>query len=199
MADQKCELPDYNPPSAQVIDILQNYRKIAIVGISPKETRDSNRVARYLIEQGYEITPVTAKAVKIIDYDVRLKKDQISSILVTGIPMMIVVAADDAQISDLLFEESRKKDRSKAKHRKFARKDYFNIFGKAGHTINRAVIAETEAKEGDINDVMALFLPTFVDVIEEENPLDVEALTELFRTDAEEIRSDNFMAVGLES
>jgi len=58
MADQKCELPDYNPPSAQIIDILQNYRKIAIVGISPKETRDSNRVARYLIEQGYEIIPV---------------------------------------------------------------------------------------------------------------------------------------------
>ena len=58
MADQKCELPDFNPPSAQIINILQNYRKIAIVGISPKETRDSNRVARYLIKQGYEIIPV---------------------------------------------------------------------------------------------------------------------------------------------
>ncbi len=58
MADTKCELPDCNPPSAQIIDILQNCRKIAIVGISPKETRDSNRVARYLIEQGYEIIPV---------------------------------------------------------------------------------------------------------------------------------------------
>jgi predicted CoA-binding protein len=58
MADTKCELPDCNPPSAQIRDILQNCRKIAIVGISPKETRDSNRVARYLIEQGYEIIPV---------------------------------------------------------------------------------------------------------------------------------------------
>ena len=58
MADQKCELPDFNPPSAQIINILQNYRKIAIVGISPKESRDSNRVARYLIKQGYEIIPV---------------------------------------------------------------------------------------------------------------------------------------------
>jgi predicted CoA-binding protein len=58
MADTKCELPDCNPPSAQIKDILQNCRKIAIVGISPKETRDSNRVARYLIEQGYEIIPV---------------------------------------------------------------------------------------------------------------------------------------------
>ena len=58
MANTKCELPDCNPPSAQIIDILQNCRTIAIVGISPKETRDSNRVARYLIEQGYEIIPV---------------------------------------------------------------------------------------------------------------------------------------------
>ena len=58
MANAKCELPDCNPPSAQIIDILQNCRKIAIVGISPKETRDSNRVARYLIDQGYEIIPV---------------------------------------------------------------------------------------------------------------------------------------------
>ncbi len=58
MANTKCELPDCNPPSAQIIDILQKCRKIAIVGISPKETRDSNRVARYLIEQGYEIIPV---------------------------------------------------------------------------------------------------------------------------------------------
>ena len=58
MANTKCELPDYNPPSTQIIDILQNCTKIAIVGISPKETRDSNRVARYLIEQGYEIIPV---------------------------------------------------------------------------------------------------------------------------------------------
>jgi predicted CoA-binding protein len=28
------------------------------VGISPKESRDSNRVAQYLMKQGYEIVPV---------------------------------------------------------------------------------------------------------------------------------------------
>ena len=58
MADAKCELPDCNPPSAEIIDILQQCRKIAIVGISTKESRDSNKVARYLIENGYEIVPV---------------------------------------------------------------------------------------------------------------------------------------------
>jgi len=29
-----------------------------VVGLSPKEARDSNRVARYLMAQGYEVVPV---------------------------------------------------------------------------------------------------------------------------------------------
>ena len=58
MAVTQCELPDCNPPSLEVVDLLAGCRKIAVVGISPKETRDSNRVARYLIEKGYDITPV---------------------------------------------------------------------------------------------------------------------------------------------
>jgi len=53
-----CELPDCNPPSAEIIDMLKNCTTIAVVGVSPKAVRDSNRVARYLIEQGYEIIPV---------------------------------------------------------------------------------------------------------------------------------------------
>lgn len=58
MTVTQCELPDCNPPSREVIDLLAGCRKIAVVGISPKQTRDSNRVARYLIEKGYDIIPV---------------------------------------------------------------------------------------------------------------------------------------------
>ena len=39
-------------------EILENARKIAVVGLSPREERPSNRVARYLLAQGYEIIPV---------------------------------------------------------------------------------------------------------------------------------------------
>jgi predicted CoA-binding protein len=49
---------DNNPPSDQIKKILQNSKKIAIVGISPKEDRDSNKVAKYLLEKGYDIVPV---------------------------------------------------------------------------------------------------------------------------------------------
>ena len=49
---------DNNPPSDQIKKILQNSKKIAIVGLSPKEDRDSNKVAKYLLEKGYDIIPV---------------------------------------------------------------------------------------------------------------------------------------------
>ena len=56
--DKGCELPDWNLPSEEIRNILQTYTRIAIVGLPPKESRDSHRVARYIVEQGYEIVPV---------------------------------------------------------------------------------------------------------------------------------------------
>jgi len=53
-----CEIPDGNPPSKEIKEILSQCRTIAVVGLSPKEGRDSNRVARYLVEAGYEVIPV---------------------------------------------------------------------------------------------------------------------------------------------
>jgi len=58
MTEIHCELPDVNPDSSEIIMVLKEVKNIAIVGISPKEKRDSNRVARYLMGQGYEIVPV---------------------------------------------------------------------------------------------------------------------------------------------
>ena len=52
------EPPEYTDPSEEIEAILRECRKIAVVGLSPKESRDSNKVARYLMEQGYEIVPV---------------------------------------------------------------------------------------------------------------------------------------------
>jgi predicted CoA-binding protein len=58
MNEIKCEVPDENPPSEEIREILKRAKKIAIVGLSPKEERDSNKVAKYLMENGYEIVPV---------------------------------------------------------------------------------------------------------------------------------------------
>jgi len=43
---------------SEIKDILENARTIAILGLSPKPERDSNKVARYLKDHGYRIIPV---------------------------------------------------------------------------------------------------------------------------------------------
>ena len=58
MKNTICEISGRNPSPVEITGILERTKKIAIVGISPKESRDSNRVARYLMEQGYDIVPV---------------------------------------------------------------------------------------------------------------------------------------------
>lgn len=46
--------------------ILENARTIAIVGLSPKPERDSNKVAEYLKKQGYRIIPVRPEQKEIL-------------------------------------------------------------------------------------------------------------------------------------
>jgi len=45
----------------ETIEIIKNAKTIAVVGCSPKSYRDSNTVARYLMEQGYTIVPINPK------------------------------------------------------------------------------------------------------------------------------------------
>lgn len=47
-----------NPPDEKIIVLLKNAGRIAIVGLSPRTDRASNRIGRYLRKQGYEIIPV---------------------------------------------------------------------------------------------------------------------------------------------
>lgn len=42
----------------QALKIIKKNKNVAIVGLSPKEDRPSNRVGRFLLEKGFEITPV---------------------------------------------------------------------------------------------------------------------------------------------
>ncbi|MBW2029080.1 MAG: CoA-binding protein [Deltaproteobacteria bacterium] len=50
--------PHFSPSPEKIREILQSLETIAIVGLSHKVERDSNRVARYLMVHGYEIVPV---------------------------------------------------------------------------------------------------------------------------------------------
>jgi len=47
-----------NPNDEEMRALLERVRRIVVVGLSPKADRDSNHVARYIQERGYEIVPV---------------------------------------------------------------------------------------------------------------------------------------------
>lgn len=61
-----CEIPLYRATSKEVEEILAESKTIAVVGLSPKEERDSNKVARYMIEAGYTIIPVNPMVDEIL-------------------------------------------------------------------------------------------------------------------------------------
>lgn len=42
----------------EIKDILENAKTIAVLGLSPKSEKESNKVARYLKDHGYRIIPV---------------------------------------------------------------------------------------------------------------------------------------------
>ena len=51
----------------EIKDIFTKTSTIAIIGLSPKPEKDSNKVARYLQKAGYKIIPVYPKEDEILD------------------------------------------------------------------------------------------------------------------------------------
>jgi predicted CoA-binding protein len=58
MSSQLCEIAAHNPQPEEIGAILQKYKVIAVVGLSPKPERDSHQVAKYMKENHYRIVPV---------------------------------------------------------------------------------------------------------------------------------------------
>ena len=45
----------------EICEILKEVKHIAVVGVSPKEDRDSHRIAKYLLHAGYQMIPIRPK------------------------------------------------------------------------------------------------------------------------------------------
>jgi predicted CoA-binding protein len=59
-------LADSRPSGEQLKQLMEGCRTIAVVGLSPDPSRDSHRVATYLITQGFTVIPVNPKEQAIL-------------------------------------------------------------------------------------------------------------------------------------
>jgi len=62
----ECEFPTVNSNIDEVKEIFDSVKTIAVLGLSPDETKDSHKVAKYLQSQGYKIVPVYPKGEAIL-------------------------------------------------------------------------------------------------------------------------------------
>ena len=62
----ECEFPSVNSNKQEIKEIFESVKTIAVLGLSPDATKDSNKVAVYLQAQGYKIVPVYPKGDTIL-------------------------------------------------------------------------------------------------------------------------------------
>ena len=62
----ECEFPSVNSNKQEIKEIFESVKTIAILGLSPDETKASHRVAKYLQEVGFKIVPVYPKEEMIL-------------------------------------------------------------------------------------------------------------------------------------
>jgi len=57
----ECEFPTVNSNKEEIKEIFESVKTIAVLGLSPNESKDSHMVAKYLQDCGYKIVPVYPK------------------------------------------------------------------------------------------------------------------------------------------
>ena len=62
----ECEMPLINSNPKEMKEIFESVKTIAILGLSPNESKASNMVAKYLQNAGYKIVPVYPKEETIL-------------------------------------------------------------------------------------------------------------------------------------
>jgi len=62
----ECEFPSVNANQDEIREIFSLVKTIAVLGLSPDTSKDSNRVASYLQSQGFTIIPVYPKEDEIL-------------------------------------------------------------------------------------------------------------------------------------
>ena len=61
------EMPKDKHTDQEIKEILLKYKRVAVVGMSREEGKDSHEIPKYLIDKGYDVTPVNPNADSILD------------------------------------------------------------------------------------------------------------------------------------
>jgi len=61
MSHDECEFPVVNSNRDEIKAMFEATKTIAVLGLSPDESKDSNKVARYLQSVGFKVVPVYPK------------------------------------------------------------------------------------------------------------------------------------------
>jgi predicted CoA-binding protein len=64
--EENCEMPTVNSDNTEIREILAETKTVAVIGLSPDESKDSHKVAKYLQNVGYKIFPVYPKGETIL-------------------------------------------------------------------------------------------------------------------------------------
>ncbi len=62
----ECEFATVNSNNKEILEILDSVKVIAILGLSPDESKASNMVAKFMQDRGYKIVPVYPKEETIL-------------------------------------------------------------------------------------------------------------------------------------
>lgn len=101
----ECPMPTINTNDAQKIrEIFEDCKNIAIIGLSPDETKASNMVAKYLQSCGYKIIPVYPKEDFILGEKVYRSLSEIPD------RVDMVDMFRKPEIADTLLQEAMKRD-----------------------------------------------------------------------------------------
>ena len=61
------KMPKDKHTDNEIKDILLKYKRVAVVGMSREEGKDSHEIPKYLISKGYDVTPVNPNADSILN------------------------------------------------------------------------------------------------------------------------------------
>jgi len=108
----ECEIATVNSNIEEIKEILKTVKTVAVIGLSPDETKASHRVAKYLQSVGYKIYPIYPKEKTILGEkvyraltDIPEKVDMVNIFRKPAIVMAVVDKAIERGDVDVIWAQ----------------------------------------------------------------------------------------------